>query len=104
MNENSDCGDRANKHIQIMFFSNLNYFLKFLSSNIFRKECAKCSVVSFSDNNIKILGIVKIHKWPVGSGESPDVPGPDSPLTRPEGDHCLDLSKFFTALPSIIFH
>lgn len=28
-----------------MFFSKLNFFLKFLSSNIFRKECTKCFVV-----------------------------------------------------------
>lgn len=55
---------------QIILFSKLNFFLKFLSSNIFRKEYTNCVMVQFSNNNINIFRIIiEIHKWPVGNGE-----------------------------------
>lgn len=41
--------------------------------------------------------IIKIHKWPVGSGEGyPDIPIPDSSLSCLIDDHCPDSLFFHT--------
>lgn len=93
---------RANKPIQIMFFSNLNYFL-ILSSNIFRKDCTNWVMVRLTNNRTNTLGIIiKIHKWPVGSGEGLLMFPSLTHRVLPLDDHCPDL--FFVPLSSIIFH